>query len=526
MIRTVEVTRIQQRARIVTTGGLAAVLLALPLPLPGDAQAVSTVTIASQSIVGVPSLAAAAMVAPAVIAGDALVHVPAVAAGAAAIGAPAILPASIVTAPIVAAVPAQAITAPAIAATVVVRGPSIAAQGAATVTPALLTSGSVVRAPAIAPGAVSLAPAGLPSTAIVRAPDVVGQAAIINPAPFAFVQDTNITPGQGRLSTEITLDMAGSTVPVTVTVSGEPGSVIWKNGVDIGPGPTTGIHGDRFRVSHYASTLYSTTTYSTLTAGTISATYSCTTKSEAVASLDPDTQAFLSAMSVQPTAARTQLYDEFIRGLKTDDLWAKIDWLTIMAAHDEQAARINVRSPLRSLTAVNSPTFKPDLGFAGGGSAYLHTGEPWVGPFTRMQRNSGTLFIRMTEEVTTGDTLVIGNMSDWANAISVRSNNGTEQYRVHGGGNGANPSTSKLGTRIASRTSANLVSYYVNGSPNGTSTPSSSSTGSSNGTILRVNSSYSPGTIGVAGSASGLSDGEAMALHARIQTFFTAIGVA
>lgn len=526
MIRTIEVARLRERAKIATTGGLVAMLLTVPLPLPSDAQAVSVPTIMSQAAVGTPVLAAAAMVAPVVIAGDAQVHPPTVEAGAAGIEVAAILPASIVAAPIVTSVPAQAITAPAIAATVVVRSPSIAAQGAATITPALLTSGSVVRAPAVVPGTVPLAPGSLVSAAIVHAPTVIAQAAIINPAPFAFVQDTNITPGQGRLSTEITLDMAGSTVPVTVTVSGEPGSVIWKNGVDIGPGPTTGIHGDRFRVSHYASTLYSTTTYSTLTAGTTSATYSCTTKSEAVASLDPDTQAFLSAMSVQPTAARTQLYDEFIRGLKTDGLWAKIDWLTIMAAHDEQAARINVRSPFKSLTAVNSPTFKPDLGFAGGGSAFLHIGEAWVGSFTRMQRNSGTLFIRMTEEVTTGDTLVIGNMSDWANAISVRSNNGTEQYRVHGGGNGANPSTSKLGTRIASRFSANLVSYYVNGLLNGTSTTSSSSTGSSNGTILRVNSSYSPGTIGVAGSASGLSDAEAMALHSRIQTFFTAIGVA
>lgn len=521
MIRTVEVARIQQRARIVTTGGLVAALLALPLPLPGDAQAISAPAIASQAVVGAPSLAAAATVAPAMIVGDALVHVPAIAAGTAAIGAPAIAPASFVASPIVAAVPGQAIVPPAIVSGGVVPSPGVTGQGVATIAPALLASGSVIRAPAIGAGGVSLAPASLVSTAIVRAPMV-----ITNPAPFAFDQDTNVDPGIGKASNEITLDMGGSMVPVTVTVSGAPDSYMLKNGADIGAQPTTGVHGDRFRVIHTSSTSYSTTKASTLTAGTTKATYTTTTKAEAVASLDSDTQTLLSAMTVQPTATRAKLYDDLIVGLKADGLWAKIDWLTIMAAHDEQAARINVRSPPRSLTAVNSPTFKPDLGFAGGGSAYLHTGEIWTGTFTRMQRNSGTLFVRMTEEATTSDMVVIGNMSDWSNTISVRSNNGNEQFRVCGGGTAANPSNSKLGTRIASRTSANLVTYYVDGLPNGTSTTSSSAPGSSNGTILRVNSSYSTGTIGVAGSASGLSDAEAMALHRRIQAFFTAIGVA
>lgn len=547
MIRTVEVTRIQQRARIVTTGGLVAALLALPLPLPGDAQAISAPAIASQSAVGVPTLAAAAAVAPALIAGNAVVRAPAIAAGAAAIGVPAILPAGIVAAPIVAAVPGQAVAAPAIVGASVVAAPilsavpgqaivapaivsagvvpspSVTGQGVATIAPALLASGSVVRAPAIGAGGVSLAPASLVSTAIVRAPTV-----ITNPAPFAFDQDKNVDPGIGKASNEITLDMGGSMVPVTVTVSGTPDSTMLKNGVDIGAQPTTGVHGDRFRVIHTSSTSYSTTKGSTLTAGTTSATYTTTTKAEVVASLDPATQAAVLAMSVQPTATRAKLYDDLIVGLKADGIWSQLDWLILHAAHDAQAGRVNLIAPSRIASAINSPTFTMDRGYTGdGGTSYLSTGQAWGTGTSKFIRNNAMLGVWVNVASTDSQSSPIG-MEGTNSSQVVYNNDGSVIFRVNS--TGTSPRIVDPNQRVANRAvvrrEAENIGLYTNGQFVGEQPSTSANPSSASGTILRGNNTYANGCVAAAYSGAAVTAAQIAALHNRLSTFLTAIGAA
>ena len=92
--------------------------------------------------------------------------------------------------------------------------------------------------------------------------------------------------------------------------------------------------------------------------------------------LDPATEALIAQMSVAPTSAREGLIDALISGLKAYGIWPKLDRLWVMAAHDAQAARLDWKNPAgTALTAVNSPTFTADQGYAGDiVSAYLDTG--------------------------------------------------------------------------------------------------------------------------------------------------------
>lgn len=83
---------------------------------------------------------------------------------------------------------------------------------------------------------------------------------------------------------------------------------------------------------------------------------------------DPASNTLFAAMSVAPDATRKGHYDTFIRGLKTDNLWDKLTWISVFAAHDEQAARINIKTPSQVATAVNSPTFAANQGFKGDGA--------------------------------------------------------------------------------------------------------------------------------------------------------------
>lgn len=89
-----------------------------------------------------------------------------------------------------------------------------------------------------------------------------------------------------------------------------------------------------------------------------------------------EAETLVAAMTVAPNGARKALIDTFIGALKTAGLWSKIDVMWVLAAHDEQAGRLNWKSPGNfTLTAVNTVTFTVDRGFAGDGSSgYLDTG--------------------------------------------------------------------------------------------------------------------------------------------------------
>lgn len=91
---------------------------------------------------------------------------------------------------------------------------------------------------------------------------------------------------------------------------------------------------------------------------------------------DTDFDNLVAAMSVAPNNLRKGYIARFIGALYAASVWSKIDAMWVLAAHDEQAGRLNWKSPGSfTLTAVNSPTFTTDRGFAGNGSSsYLDTG--------------------------------------------------------------------------------------------------------------------------------------------------------
>lgn len=89
-----------------------------------------------------------------------------------------------------------------------------------------------------------------------------------------------------------------------------------------------------------------------------------------------ESRAIIDAMTVSPNAARKRLVDLTVRAFLGAALWPKIDAMWFIAAHDEQAGRLNWKDPATfTLTAVNSPTFLADRHFATDGSTnYLDTG--------------------------------------------------------------------------------------------------------------------------------------------------------
>ena len=88
-----------------------------------------------------------------------------------------------------------------------------------------------------------------------------------------------------------------------------------------------------------------------------------------------EAHALIARMSVRPDGARQHLISRMIVDLKSAGIWDKLDVLWVEAAHDEQASRLNWKNNSSfDLTAVNTPTFTADRGYAGNGTtSYLNT---------------------------------------------------------------------------------------------------------------------------------------------------------
>lgn len=100
--------------------------------------------------------------------------------------------------------------------------------------------------------------------------------------------------------------------------------------------------------------------------------------------------AYFAAMSSAPDATRKTALNTLIAALKTAGVWAKLDALYIMAAHDAQAARVNALDPASVATVNGTLTFTTDRGYAGNGSTgYLNTGwNPTTASSPKYTQNS------------------------------------------------------------------------------------------------------------------------------------------
>lgn len=91
--------------------------------------------------------------------------------------------------------------------------------------------------------------------------------------------------------------------------------------------------------------------------------------------IDAEAWSYIAAMTVRPAYARQTLIKTLVESLKSAGLWAKLDCLHLLAAHHEQASRLNAKAPGSfGLTAVSagspatSPAFTADRGWQGGGA--------------------------------------------------------------------------------------------------------------------------------------------------------------
>jgi hypothetical protein len=237
----------------------------------------------------------------------------------------------------------------------------------------------------------------------------------------------------------------------------------------------------------------------------------------------PEADLLIDYMTVRPQGNRAFLISDTIRRLKAADIWAKLDVLWMLAAHDAQAARLNWKAPASfACTAVNSPTFTADRGYAGNGSSsYLNTG--W---------NPATNGVNYT--------LNNASLGGWPRSTLnnglIGAFNGTNGGHIFVGGIRVNDSTygnpvpsSSAGLLVAVRTASNSRNGYTNGVEQTANGATSVSIYSGHLYIGVLNESgvpafYSSTQIAAGFAGAAMSAAEHAALYRVLQAYMNGVG--
>jgi hypothetical protein len=255
--------------------------------------------------------------------------------------------------------------------------------------------------------------------------------------------------------------------------------------------------------------------------------------------IDADAWAYINAMTVTPPYARQTLINTFVGALKTAGIWTKMDCIYLLAAHHEQASRLNVKNPgsvtLVATTAgspATAPTFTIDRGWQGGGA------DATVGGYLASSFNP-----------TTGTNQFVQDSAHLACWVHQASSGATQgNYREIGGGQSlmATKNPTSVFWAFANATAADVVAqtgdgtgYYAwsrQSSANyhayqgtndlGTITRTSSVLISGAFSILRGGSRYSNARVAAGTWGSGLTGTESNALQSALHNYLVGVGAA
>lgn len=139
-----------------------------------------------------------------------------------------------------------------------------------------------------------------------------------------------------------------------------------------------------------------------------------------------EAETYVTAMTEEPDDTRKELIDTYIGALKTAGIFADLDLLYLLAAHDVQAARLNVISPA-TFTLANvgaGPGFTQDRGFTGNGSSTALNTQftPSTDGTNFLQDDSSIWFWSLTSAQ--GDAADVGNLDAPSALITARDTTG------------------------------------------------------------------------------------------------------
>jgi len=235
--------------------------------------------------------------------------------------------------------------------------------------------------------------------------------------------------------------------------------------------------------------------------------------------LRPATQDVLTAFEAPPARARTFLLDDLVRALEAAGVWARLTALYLTAAHDEQAARLNLKTPgLYDLTPVNGPVFAADAGWSGDGvDAWLDTG---LSASAVADGGIGVAAgIWLTANPSPGTSQFPLGPVDGDETLSMALSPSTGNFSARLGASALaafGPAPAVTGHFCVSRTGSTHVSGYHDGVLLGVTASPLTGYGSGSTGLLRRLGNHHSGRVAAAWLGKGLDSGQVAALHGAL----------
>jgi hypothetical protein len=250
------------------------------------------------------------------------------------------------------------------------------------------------------------------------------------------------------------------------------------------------------------------------------------------AAFDPDAVTLFAAMTTQPDTARKTLISDTIVALKAAGVWSLLDAVWFMAAHDEQAGRLNWKDPASfTLSEQGVITFTVDRGWQGNGTTgYLNTG--WI-PATHgvnYQQNDASAggFVQLAVLGGLGGALSGGLTGP---ILQVLRGDGNRINSLFVAGTGLAPAISSEGFYVTRRTASDAQQMLTNGTIDATNTAASSTrpavalyigARNNNGTA----DLFSQNRLAMFFTAAAMSAAQQLSLYNTTQAYMTAVGAA
>lgn len=236
----------------------------------------------------------------------------------------------------------------------------------------------------------------------------------------------------------------------------------------------------------------------------------------------------IAAMSVAPTDFRKGLIARLIGELYAGSCWSTNDLLYVCAAHDEQAGRLNWMNPgTYTMTAVNSPTFTTDRGFAGNAStSYLDTNFAPNTNAVQFTQNNGIVGVYQRTGGSNGNAP--WSINNASGSVSAAGGTGTStRGRVNSGSdlNGSAGGTQPL-LGQARRNDSSNVSILRDGVE--VTAPTARASGAIGAGNMRMgvfaSATFVPHQVAAAHLGAYLDDTKALAFYTALNAYMVAVG--
>ncbi len=243
------------------------------------------------------------------------------------------------------------------------------------------------------------------------------------------------------------------------------------------------------------------------------------------AGYDADAQAVFNAMATQPDATRKGHINTLITALKSAGVWSKLDHFVVCANTAAADGLLDWKNPSTPWTAVSSPTFTSDRGYAGDGVSAHIIGPTTYSAMTNFTQNGAHLAL-WSRTAASGANYDLGvNAATSSVRLRLRNSSTITAHINQTSGSYGAVVTDASGFFVATRSASTVGEVFRNGASILSITATSTSRPALAPTLFRYDATYSSREIALLAIGGDVTS-EQSAYYSAVSAYMIAVGAA